>query len=148
MVSDTRRSKRLNLHGGQLKLSPDNHRTAVKFRGEWTVLPLKILNRRRSTCQCRCPFFFLRCSRDEDALNFHLRQKRWIRCTAADENGRGKKKRKEGERSKSRKVITQIREFDWTEASAREEKKNADWGTITGQDLTEKSWAPRYKFFS
>lgn len=58
--------------------------------------------------------------------------------------------KRRGERSKSRKVITQIREFDWTEASTKKEKekKNADWGTITGQDLTEKSWAPRYKVLS
>lgn len=49
MVSDTRRSKRLNLRGGQLKLSPDNHGAAVKFSNEWTVLPVTILKRRRST---------------------------------------------------------------------------------------------------
>lgn len=51
------------------------------------------------------------------------------------------RRKEERVRSKSCKVITQIREFDWTEASvkkAKKKKKNADWGTITGQDLTEK----------
>lgn len=97
MVSDTRRSKRINL----CSRSPDNHASAVKFSNERTVLlilPVTIFEAQTehlaSARQRRRPFS--RCSRAEDGLNFHPRQKQRVRRTAADENGRGRKKRREG----------------------------------------------------
>lgn len=38
--------------------------------------------------------------------------------------------------------------LDWSQREERKRKENADWGTITGQDLTEKSWAPGFKVLS